>query len=36
VAPTDENSIGAIIRVGDLVRVRKEESDFWSRIDSDQ
>jgi hypothetical protein len=36
VAPTDENSIGTIIRVGDLVRVRKEEPDFWSRTDSDQ
>jgi hypothetical protein len=36
VAPTDENNIGAIIHVGDPVHVRKEEPDFWSRIDSHQ
>ncbi len=35
-APTDESSIGTIIRVGNLVHVRKEEPDFWSKIDSDQ
>ncbi|CAF4093399.1 unnamed protein product [Rotaria sordida] len=34
VAPTDENSIGAMIRVGDMVYVRTEEPDFWSKIDS--
>ncbi|CAF4022717.1 unnamed protein product [Adineta steineri] len=33
-APTEENSIGAIIRVGDLVQVKTEELDFWSKNDS--